>query len=68
MMTATATTIKPSSEKLMETLSNGITKFSYDAENGITFECWYNRNEDVFTVDGKELDDASKVRLLLVIT
>lgn len=59
------TTIKSSNEKMMETLSNSISTFSYDPENGVTFDEWYNRHEDVFTDDGKDLDDASCVRLLL---
>lgn len=62
---STSTTFKPSVEKLMDTIGNSISTFMYDADNGITFDSWYNRHEDAFTVDGKELDDASKTRLLL---
>ena len=59
-------TIKPSTEQLMETLSNSIATFTYyDPDNSLTFNEWYNRHEDIFIVDGKELDAASRVRLLL---
>lgn len=55
--------MKSSTDKLMENLSNNISLFVYD-ENNI-FEDWYGRYEDVFLVDGAELDDAARVRLLL---
>lgn len=65
MSTSSSTILKPSMEKLMDTISNSISTFTYDADSGLTFESWYNRHEDAFTIDGKELDDASKTRLLL---
>uniref|UniRef100_A0A5K3FTV0 Peptidase A2 domain-containing protein n=1 Tax=Mesocestoides corti TaxID=53468 RepID=A0A5K3FTV0_MESCO len=45
-------------------LSNSISEFSYDPENGVTFECWYRRYEDLFRVDLASQDDAWKVGLL----
>ncbi|XP_055842563.1 uncharacterized protein K02A2.6-like [Episyrphus balteatus] len=52
-------------EFTMDTLANNIQEFVYDPANGLTFESWYNRFEDVFIVDGASLDDAAKVRLLM---
>lgn len=56
---------KNSREFIIESLSNGITDFVYDPENGVTFEAWFSRYEDLFSEDAKNLDDAAKVRLLL---
>ncbi|KAI8126692.1 hypothetical protein CVS40_3504 [Lucilia cuprina] len=50
-------------EQLMDKLANSISEFVYDATN--TFNIWYSRHEDIFLVDGKDLDDAAKVRLLM---
>ncbi|CAH8597340.1 unnamed protein product [Dicrocoelium dendriticum] len=44
---------------------SGISEFLYDAKAGVTFESWYKRYEDLFTVDLACQDDAWKVRLLL---
>ncbi|XP_058448841.1 uncharacterized protein LOC131428818 [Malaya genurostris] len=52
-------------EFLMEALSNTITEFSYDPQNGVVFDKWYARHEEVFTKGGEKLNDAEKVRLLL---
>ena len=52
-------------DKLMDTLANSISPFSDSEEQDMIFECWYSRHEDIFLVEGKILDDASKVRLLL---
>lgn len=52
-------------EFLIESLSSGITEFTYDPENGVTFAAWFSRYEDLFIEDAKNLDDAAKVRLLL---
>lgn len=49
----------------MEALSKSITVFTFDPQNGTVFTSWYARFEEVFTVDGAHLDDASKTRLLL---
>jgi len=64
-LSKTTTTVRSTSEKLMDTLSNSISTFIYDPENGLIFNEWYDRYEDVLIIDGKDLDDASKVRLLL---
>ncbi|VDP11263.1 unnamed protein product [Soboliphyme baturini] len=56
---------KPILEPSFESLSSSITEFTYDPESGETFPAWYVRFEDVFRVDGKMLDDAARMRLLL---
>lgn len=53
------------SDRLIESLANGIQEFQYDPEAGLFFDGWYGRYEDVITKDGKDLDDAAQVRLLL---
>ncbi|XP_037820141.1 uncharacterized protein K02A2.6-like [Lucilia sericata] len=50
---------------LMEKLSISITEFCYDQANSSTFNNWYARFEDIFLVEGKDLDDAARVRLLM---
>ncbi|XP_055591519.1 uncharacterized protein K02A2.6-like [Uranotaenia lowii] len=56
----------PSSpEQTLEALATHISEFSFDPENGITFDKWYIRYADIFESDAKNLDDAAKVRLLL---
>ena len=49
----------------IEALSKTIEMFRYDEENGLTFDLWWSRYEDIFTNDANQLDDAGKVRLLL---
>lgn len=56
---------QPGSEKIIESLATGIEDFYYDPDGGIFFDAWYARYEDVFKIDGKDLDDQAKVRLLL---
>lgn len=46
-------------------LDNRISKFVYDAESGSTFNAWYQRYGNFFEEDGKDLDTATKVRLLV---
>ncbi|XP_055918537.1 uncharacterized protein K02A2.6-like [Eupeodes corollae] len=53
------------SELLMDSLASNISEFCYDPEHSLTFEAWFSRHEDIFNVDGKDLDDASKVRLVM---
>jgi hypothetical protein len=52
-------------EFVMESLAKSMTEFSYDPENGVTFQAWYARYEDLFTFDASTLEDSAKVRLLL---
>lgn len=53
-----------SPEFLMESLANSMTEFAYDPDHNLTFDAWYKRYEDTFSVDAGKLDDAAKVRLL----
>nr|VZI21210.1 unnamed protein product [Spirometra erinaceieuropaei] len=46
-------------------IAGSITEFLYDPQAHITFESWYKRYEDLFSVDLAAQDDAWKVRLLL---
>ncbi|VDK24982.1 unnamed protein product [Anisakis simplex] len=46
-------------------LENTITTFSYAPYEDITFAAWYKRYEDIFKMDGKNLDDAARVHFLL---
>lgn len=52
-------------EVVPEALANSISEFSFDPENGLTFDRWYSKYEDSFLRDGENLEDAAKVRLLL---
>ncbi|RCN52807.1 retroviral aspartyl protease [Ancylostoma caninum] len=51
--------------KKFDTLAGQIVQFCYDPEADLTFEAWYRRHADIFTVDAKSLDEATRVRLLL---
>ncbi|XP_062534290.1 uncharacterized protein K02A2.6-like [Armigeres subalbatus] len=42
-----------------------VREFVYDPDNGLVFDRWYRKYEDLFLKDGAKLDDAAKVRLLL---
>nr|CAH8867208.1 unnamed protein product [Trichobilharzia regenti] len=44
---------------------NGISQFNYNPDANVTFDTWYQRYEDLFTVDLASQDDAWKVRVLL---
>lgn len=52
-------------ELIIESLARNIVEFVPNPENMITFEYWYKRQEDQFVLDGRKLDDASRVRFLL---
>lgn len=40
-------------------------EFCYDSENDLVFDRWHQKYEDLFLKDGVNLDDSTKVRLLL---
>ncbi|VDL97059.1 unnamed protein product [Schistocephalus solidus] len=46
-------------------IAGNITEFLYDPHTHITFDYWYKRYEDLFSVDLAAQIDAWKVRLLL---
>ncbi|XP_062556763.1 uncharacterized protein K02A2.6-like [Armigeres subalbatus] len=52
-------------EKNLESLASNVKEFHFDPENGLTFDRWFSKYEDLFRQDGRDLDDAAKVRLLL---
>ncbi|VDP90843.1 unnamed protein product [Echinostoma caproni] len=47
-----------------DNLANAIAEFTYDADEELTFESWYARFGDIFTVDCALWEDTDKVRLL----
>ncbi|XP_055632916.1 uncharacterized protein K02A2.6-like [Toxorhynchites rutilus septentrionalis] len=53
------------SQKILESLATNLKEFHFDPENGLTFDRWFSKYEDLFRQDGRSLDDAAKVRLLL---
>lgn len=52
-------------EALMDVISKNIREFVFEPEEGQLFATWYDRYEDIFVTEAKDLDDASKVRILL---
>ncbi|VDD77961.1 unnamed protein product [Mesocestoides corti] len=54
----------PASTLSIDSLTFSISEFSYDPEDGIKFESWYRRYEDLFRVDLASQDDVWKVKLL----
>ncbi|XP_055682446.1 uncharacterized protein K02A2.6-like [Lutzomyia longipalpis] len=66
-MRSQRTDVKPShpSEVALEALSRSITPFTHAPEQNLTFDTWFERYKHTFLEDGKNLDDASRVRLLL---
>ncbi|XP_065092789.1 uncharacterized protein K02A2.6-like [Ochlerotatus camptorhynchus] len=58
--------VKPKdTEFLMEALSKTLPEFSYDPQNGVVFDKWYARHQEVFSKGGAALEEADRVRLLL---
>ncbi|XP_055708916.1 uncharacterized protein K02A2.6-like [Phlebotomus papatasi] len=57
--------LQQSNEVSVDALSRGISPFSYAPEQNLTFDMWYQRYKSTFLLDGKNLDDAARVRLLL---
>ncbi|CAH8499886.1 unnamed protein product [Dicrocoelium dendriticum] len=49
----------------VDSLINGITEFSFDPDSGLIFDTWFRRYEDIFRTELSNLDDPSKVRVLL---
>ncbi|XP_055585255.1 uncharacterized protein LOC129738094 [Uranotaenia lowii] len=52
-------------EFIIESLASNIKEFCYDPDNGLVFDRWFQKYEDLFLRDGENLDDEAKVRLLL---
>ncbi|XP_055528889.1 uncharacterized protein K02A2.6-like [Wyeomyia smithii] len=52
-------------EQIIESLSATIKEFHHDPAASMTFDRCFSKYEDLFNADGRELDDAAKIRLLL---
>ncbi|XP_058449173.1 uncharacterized protein K02A2.6-like [Malaya genurostris] len=52
-------------EQIIESLSVTIKEFHHNPAEGMTFDRWFSKYEDLFSADGRELDDAAKIRLLM---
>ena len=50
---------------VMDSLLKRLSDFSYDPDNGVTFDLWFSRYEETIATDGSTLDDAAKVRLVV---
>ncbi|VDL66057.1 unnamed protein product [Nippostrongylus brasiliensis] len=50
---------------IFDSLYRRIEKFTFDAENGKTFDVWFKRFKDVFDNDCGELEEKEKTRLLV---
>ncbi|CAH8556634.1 unnamed protein product [Dicrocoelium dendriticum] len=62
--------IKPESQDAgarisVDAVTASITEFIFDESNGVTFESWFKKYEDIFRIELEAQDDAWKVRLLL---
>ncbi|XP_062538266.1 uncharacterized protein K02A2.6-like [Armigeres subalbatus] len=49
-------------EKILESLASNVKEFHFDPENGLTFDRWFSKYEDLFRQDGRDLDDAAKLK------
>nr|CDJ96596.1 Conserved hypothetical protein [Haemonchus contortus] len=52
-------------DRSFDILAGRIAEFSYDPDADLTFEAWYQRHQDIFTVDAQMLDEPTRVRLFL---
>nr|VZI35347.1 unnamed protein product [Spirometra erinaceieuropaei] len=43
-----------------------ITEFVYNPEGGVNFEAWFRKYEGLFEEEGAELDDKTKVKIILL--
>uniref|UniRef100_A0A8R1IJM7 RNA-directed DNA polymerase n=2 Tax=Caenorhabditis japonica TaxID=281687 RepID=A0A8R1IJM7_CAEJA len=62
-MTPTSSSV--SQTQLMNDIGSRVAMFQFDLETEKTFSKWYARHEAAFTVEGKDLEDKSKVSLLM---
>lgn len=51
--------------KSAESVLNSVGEFLFDPVSGITFDSWYQKYEDLFTIELQHVDDAQRVRFLL---
>ena len=50
---------------IMDHLNSRIPKFTFNAENGHTFEKWYNRYSPILDSEGRALEKKDKIRLVV---
>ena len=49
----------------LDAIEKQIRTFTYEPENGVTFDSWLTRHEEIFEQDLKEVEDGEKTRILL---
>ncbi|KFD47805.1 hypothetical protein M514_11285 [Trichuris suis] len=50
----------------LDSLSASIAEFAYEPDDGLTFDAWFTKFQDVFTIDCAALDDKAKVSFFCV--
>ncbi|BHF68166.1 hypothetical protein SprV_0301119700 [Sparganum proliferum] len=55
-----------SRENKRKQVEQRITEFVYDPEGGVNFEAWFRKYEELFEEEGAELDDKTKVEIMLL--
>ncbi|BHF70486.1 hypothetical protein SprV_0301353700 [Sparganum proliferum] len=55
-----------SRENKRKEIEQRITEFVYDPEGGVNFEAWFRKYEGLFEDEGAELDDKTKVEIMLL--
>nr|CDJ98235.1 Unknown [Haemonchus contortus] len=50
-------------DRSFDVLAGRIAEFSYDTDADLTFEAWYQRHQDIFTVNAQKLDEPTRVLL-----
>ncbi|BHF70415.1 hypothetical protein SprV_0301346500 [Sparganum proliferum] len=55
-----------SRENKRKQIERRITEFVYDPEGGVNFEAWFRKYEGLFEDEGAELDDKTKVEIMLL--
>jgi hypothetical protein len=52
---------EPASDLILSVLSKRIPTFTYDPDNGLTFDVWFQRFEDVMSQEGSKLNPAAQL-------
>lgn len=56
---------KPGLPEISSNILSRLPTFSYDPDNAVTFESWLTRYEIVLKSDGRDLDEATRARLIV---
>ncbi|CAB3411300.1 unnamed protein product [Caenorhabditis bovis] len=56
---------QPDVTNIINSLSNRISTFHYCPDDGETFDAWFGRYHDIIEIDGKDLDDATRTRIVV---